>query len=226
MVYTCVCCQYSTVNKRTYEDHLTSKKHQKVASDQAEYKCDKCHKPFTTPSGLRKHRPRCRCNSTTDASNAIISVDLGSQALLEIVKQKMRAELRAEIQAELLAEFRTVIRSQIRAIFDSSNILTMLQPFFNPIRSNVSTGSHSLVAHDINSHSFNNTSSFQNQLNMFLGAGNSMPNITNYSDIVSLDDVDPLPPRSWKGPTGNSPDKSSSVYNLSIWIFRYIHIDI
>ena len=188
MVYTCVCCQYSTVNKRTYEDHLTSKKHQKVASDQAEYKCDKCHKPFTTPSGLRRHRPRCRCNSTTDVSNAIISVDLGSQALLEIVKQKMRAELRAEIQAEiqaeLLAEFRTEIRSQIRDIFDSSNILTILQPFFNPIRSNVSTGSHSLVAHDINSHSFNNTSSFQNQLNMFLGTR---------SDIVSLDNVDPLP---------------------------------
>jgi hypothetical protein len=113
---------------------------------------------------------------------------LGSQALLEIVKQKMRAELRAEIQAEiqaeLLAEFRTEIRSQIRDIFDSSNILTILQPFFNPIRSNVSTGSHSLVAHDINSHSFNNTSSFQNQLNMFLGTR---------SDIVSLDNVDPLP---------------------------------
>lgn len=184
MVYTCVCCRYSTVNKRTYEEHLTSKKHQKVASDQAEYKCDKCHKSFTSPSGLRKHRPRCRCNTTTDASNAIIPVDLGSQALLEIVKQKMRAEIQAELLTELLAEFRTEIRSQILSIFDSSNILTMIQSVFNPIRSNVSTGSHSLVAHDINSHSFNNTSSFQNQVNMFLGTRN---------DIVSLDNVDPLP---------------------------------
>jgi uncharacterized protein YjgD (DUF1641 family) len=154
-----------------------------VSSEQAEHKCDKCQKKFTSPSGLRKHRSKCEC-SATDVSNTIISIDLGSQALIETAKQEIRAEMRSEIQSEIQAALIECLKKQ--AVLDSSNTLAMFQSFFNPILSNVSTGSHSMVAHDINSHSFNNSSSHQNQLNMFLATCKNVPNMTDYIDSMNI----------------------------------------
>jgi hypothetical protein len=158
-----------------------------VSSEQAEYKCNKCQKKFTSPSGLRKHRSKCHCSTTTvttDVSNAIVSIDLGSQALIDTAKQELREEIRSEIQAEIKVALIECLKKQ--AVLDSSNTFAMFQSFFNPILSNVSTGAHSVVAHDIHSHSFNNSNSYQNQLNMFLATCKNVPNMTDYIDSINI----------------------------------------
>jgi Zinc-finger of C2H2 type len=176
MVYTCEICQYTTSVKNSFSVHMNSKRHLAYVSSPAQFRCSECDKGFNSTRGLRKHRLKCQSKSTTDTSNAIIPIELSSQALIETAKRELRAEMQVAL-VECLKK---------QAVLDSSNTLAMFQSFFNPILSNVSTGSHSLVAHDINSNSFNNSSSYMNQLNMFLATCKNVPNMTDYIDSMNI----------------------------------------
>jgi hypothetical protein len=90
--FNCECCYYYTSNKKDFEKHLLTAKHQKVLNGSnleveevnkiPMYTCE-CSKTFKTHGGLWKHRKKCDNNNI----NAESEVQLLTNMVLAVVKQ-------------------------------------------------------------------------------------------------------------------------------------------
>jgi hypothetical protein len=90
--FSCECCYYYTSNKKDYEKHLSTSKHQKVLNGSnlevvevhkiPMYTCE-CSKTFKTHGGLWKHRKKCDNNTINSESE----VKLLTNMVLAVVKQ-------------------------------------------------------------------------------------------------------------------------------------------
>ena len=67
-LYTCEKCMYSTKNRWVYKDHLKSKKHIAMQSDETavifQHTCKVCNKKYKSDRGLRKHKIVCVVSKT------------------------------------------------------------------------------------------------------------------------------------------------------------------
>jgi ribosomal protein L37AE/L43A len=71
--YFCEVCDYKTVRKSSYDDHLLSRKHnksmivnqnlQKICN---EFICQKCNKKYKDNSGLWRHKKKCNGSDFVD----------------------------------------------------------------------------------------------------------------------------------------------------------------
>ena len=93
----CESCYYYTCNKKDYDKHLLTSKHQKVTNgnnlEEMEvakiltYACE-CSKVFKTHGGLWKHKKKCGEDNETNNQDAGASdVKLLTNMVLEVVKQ-------------------------------------------------------------------------------------------------------------------------------------------
>jgi hypothetical protein len=93
----CESCYYYTCNKKDYDKHLLTSKHQKVTNgnnlEEMEvtkiltYACE-CSKVFKTHGGLWKHKKKCGEGTETNSQDAGASdVKLLTNMVLEVVKQ-------------------------------------------------------------------------------------------------------------------------------------------
>jgi hypothetical protein len=93
----CKSCHYYTCNKKDYDKHLLTSKHQKVTNgnnlEEMEvakiltYTCE-CSKIFKTHGGLWKHKKKCGEDNETNSQDAGASdVKLLTNMVLEVVKQ-------------------------------------------------------------------------------------------------------------------------------------------
>ncbi len=96
--YFCEVCDYKTVRKSSYEDHLLSRKHQKSMNSNQnsqkicnEFICQNCNKKYKDNSGLWRHKKKC--NLTEETSNVLDKEPNNSneiQELKEIMKYLMK----------------------------------------------------------------------------------------------------------------------------------------
>jgi len=59
MEYNCTICMHKTTNKKHHENHLLSKKHQKMCENHVKYECTQCSRKYSTKSGLWRHTKQC-----------------------------------------------------------------------------------------------------------------------------------------------------------------------
>ena len=71
--YYCNLCDYSTCRKSSYEDHLTTTKHQKSiisnenpANPANPFVCQICQKIYKDNSGLWRHKKKCKLEENDD----------------------------------------------------------------------------------------------------------------------------------------------------------------
>jgi hypothetical protein len=83
MEYNCTPCLYKTTNKKHYENHIHSKKHQKMCENNVKYFCSTCARRFATNSGLWRHKKQCETktmamrelqDSINDVKNMVIEM--------------------------------------------------------------------------------------------------------------------------------------------------------
>jgi len=99
--FNCICCYYYTSNKKDYDKHLLTSKHQKLTNGSnlevnkiPIYNCD-CSKNFKTQAGLWKHKTKYNCskkkceniNNENSEENNESEVKLLTNMVLEVVKQ-------------------------------------------------------------------------------------------------------------------------------------------
>lgn len=60
-VFYCKKCEYSTTRNYDYQNHLKSKKHNKIKSNTDDFCCNKCQKIFKFASALSRHQKICKC---------------------------------------------------------------------------------------------------------------------------------------------------------------------
>jgi len=99
--FICNCCYYYTSNKKDYDKHLLTSKHQKLTNGSnlevmevnkiSIYNCE-CSKNFKTQSGLWKHKTKynCsknKCENINSEENNESEVKLLTNMVLEVVKQ-------------------------------------------------------------------------------------------------------------------------------------------
>jgi hypothetical protein len=71
MEYKCEPCRYSSKNKRDYEKHLVTRKHQSINAlnnvEQSKNICQLCHKQYASRMGLWRHKQKCQPIIQSDA---------------------------------------------------------------------------------------------------------------------------------------------------------------
>jgi tetrahydromethanopterin S-methyltransferase subunit G len=71
MEYKCEPCRYSSKNKRDYEKHLVTRKHQSINAlnnvEQPKNICQLCHKQYASRMGLWRHKQKCQPIIQSDA---------------------------------------------------------------------------------------------------------------------------------------------------------------
>jgi len=71
MEYKCEPCRYSSKNKRDYEKHLVTRKHQSINAlnnvEQPKNTCQLCHKQYASRMGLWRHKQKCQPIIQSDA---------------------------------------------------------------------------------------------------------------------------------------------------------------
>ena len=108
--YVCSCCDYSTCRKSSYDKHLFTLKHLKVANGNIAklqklqndseklqevakscaktiFTCEFCDKEFAHRSGLWKHKKNCNFNTNSQSINAI---QPGTQITTELVMELIK----------------------------------------------------------------------------------------------------------------------------------------
>ena len=126
-IFFCECCNYNTFRKSSYDKHLLTSKHKKVAlgnkfatletkcceklQEAQFHSCVNCKKKFSNRSGLWKHKQKCNTEKTEELTD--------NNLILKILKQnseliKENSELRKE-QTELRKE-QTDIKEMILEI--------------------------------------------------------------------------------------------------------------
>ena len=58
-IFYCKKCEYSTTRNYDYQNHLKSKKHNKIKTETNDFCCNKCQKTFNFASGLSRHQKMC-----------------------------------------------------------------------------------------------------------------------------------------------------------------------
>jgi hypothetical protein len=59
-IFYCKKCDYSTIRNYDYQNHLKSKKHNKIKTEMDVFCCNKCQKIFNFASGLSRHQKLCK----------------------------------------------------------------------------------------------------------------------------------------------------------------------
>jgi hypothetical protein len=101
--YYCNLCDYSTCRKSSYEEHLTTAKHQKsIISNENPanpFVCQICQKIYKDNSGLWRHKKKCKLEENDDLKIS----ELTTESILNIIKQN------SEFQQMLLEQNKTII---------------------------------------------------------------------------------------------------------------------
>ena len=105
----CELCNYTTINIKDYNKHLSTSKHQDMVNGNTttEYKCD-CGKYYTCRGNLWRHKKTCNNNSTKN-DNTNLSNTLSVELVIELVKNNK------ELQ-ELMREDRKMFMDEIRQL--------------------------------------------------------------------------------------------------------------
>jgi hypothetical protein len=160
--FSCDCCYYCTSNKKDYEKHLLTAKHQKVLNGsnmEVEevnkipiYACE-CSKTFKTHGGLWKHRKKCDHNSINGESE----VQLLTNMVLAVVKQNQ----------EILKE-NTELK---HIIMDTQTQMIKV----------IETGTHNVIN---NTNNTNNTNSHNKAFNLNFFLNETCKDAMNITDFV------------------------------------------
>jgi len=118
--YNCGPCCFTTDNKKDYNRHILTRKHEMEHPGNnithQEYPCDKCSKDFKTKSGLWKHVKKCNYianpeNEDPQISNSTIQDD--PSIIVELLKQNQEfknliVEERREFQDMMIKQNETI----------------------------------------------------------------------------------------------------------------------
>ena len=117
--YDCELCNYTTINIKDYNKHLSTSKHQDKVNGNTttEYKCD-CGKYYICYGTLWRHKKTCN-NNSTKIDNTNLSNTLSVELVIELVKNNK------ELQ-ELMREDRKMFMDEIRQA-KSQSINTNIQ---------------------------------------------------------------------------------------------------
>jgi hypothetical protein len=95
----CSFCDYYTCNKKDFNKHLITRKHQKMVNGSIQevkkipkndFSCKNCDKLFKTHSGLWKHNKKCFSNKITieNTNNMIIHLLKENQTLQQMLLEQ------------------------------------------------------------------------------------------------------------------------------------------
>jgi len=102
--FNCDLCDYICSNKKDFNKHLMTRKHQVATNLQQNcpqkslYKCDSCEKEYQDRTGLWRHKKKCTYTSTPPLENTIVyateekpqpTTEPGSGELIVLVKELM-----------------------------------------------------------------------------------------------------------------------------------------
>ncbi len=133
--YICKCCQYSTSRKSSYDKHISTLKHIKVAKetkklqndteklqmdaktfDEPKFTCEFCDKVFAYRSGLWKHKKTCVNQNYCQPINAI---QPGAQITTELVMELIKDN--KEMKQIILEQHNTINNLVKNGITNNSN---------------------------------------------------------------------------------------------------------
>ena len=167
--YLCEYCNFTTVVKRDYNNHLLTKKHQDKQEDQSYlFICNLCNKKYKNRSGLWKHANNSqKCNPVNsilvEEKNNYILPEKGDENILA-EKKEFDIQLHCKMMADLLKQ-NNELQKQIIELAKEPKI----------------------VNNNYNNQSTNNTTNNQFNLNMFLNeeCKNAL-NIDDFMDSLQL----------------------------------------
>lgn len=82
----CKKCEYSTTRNYDYQNHLKSKKHNKIKTDTTVYCCNKCQKIFKFASGLSMHKKICKFISNSSIISTLNEHFKDTKSFTEIIQ--------------------------------------------------------------------------------------------------------------------------------------------
>jgi hypothetical protein len=168
--YLCECCNFTTIVKRDFNNHLLTKKHQdKQEVQQYLFICNLCNKKYKNRSGLWKHSNHSqKCNSVNsilvEEQNNYILPEKGDEHILA-EKKEFDIQLHCRMMSDLLKQ-NNELQKQIIELAKEPKIV-------NNYNNNNNTN--------------NNTTNNQFNLNMFLNeeCKNAL-NIDDFMDSLQL----------------------------------------
>ena len=171
-LHSCEKCMYSTKNRWVYDDHLKSKKHIAMQSDETavifQHTCKVCNKKYKSDRGLRKHNVTCK----PDPEETSI-------LLAQILKMKEEMkELKSQMALHLISD-NAMIAPNTVANTNNSNSHNNIVDIAN---SAITNNSHNVTYRDIN----NNTSIHQN-VHVYLNTHcHDTPSINEFIDNIQF----------------------------------------
>jgi len=157
MPYTCVICNYKTVDSGNYSRHKKTKKHltncknaSPIGKNEEKYKCDNCGQKYQQSQGLSRHRKKCIKN-TSNSENINIMTELVKH-VKELMKQNhklmqenkdVKIEMLERINNEnredkkylkkLVTEAGSMVKTSINALTYASKYYTNA-PILGPVK--------------------------------------------------------------------------------------------
>jgi hypothetical protein len=145
--YTCEICDIKTNNKKDYNNHLLSSKHQKKAVSQqsatkisqiADYICHKCKRKYESRSGLWRHNKKCEIPDTkSEPIMPAVSVmpdnvpDNEIKTLTNLVLELVKSNTDLQKQMMDVCKNNTIINNNSNNNNNSHNKTFNLQFFLN-----------------------------------------------------------------------------------------------
>jgi hypothetical protein len=167
--YSCINCDYYTSNKRDFNKHILTPKHQRIHLDTLKspknpqnpktYICSNCNKTYKYHTGLSKHKKKCQI-TILPQEDLVIEVDNSKEIMSLLIQQQ-------KVQNEMIQEQNKIIQQHA----EQSNINEQL-----------------LINNTTNNITNNNTQNNHFNLNLFLNeqCKNAM-NITDFIKSIEIE---------------------------------------
>jgi len=108
--YCCLTCDFYTQNRKDYNRHMKTPKHNFNCSIVIPLVCNGCNKVYKTNSGLWKHKSKCISVNIEDVKDISNNSQLSSTAIIDFIKQNN------ELKQMLLEQTNTMIEQNKKII--------------------------------------------------------------------------------------------------------------
>ena len=114
--YCCLTCDFYTQNRKDYNRHMKTPKHNLNCSIVISLVCNCCNKVYKTKSGLWKHKSKCISANNENVKDISNNSQLSSSAIIDFIKQNN------ELKQMLFEQNKKIIElSQSHTIVNNNN---------------------------------------------------------------------------------------------------------